>query len=125
MRESLSASFQPSIATSSWLPSYASYSPDELIGLAQQQASFQPVAPAANQTAALNDINAASEATDPNLVNQLLQDALQQLTPQGSNAGPAGGSAPAQGGGNSSELQQLMQEVQQLEQQIQQLENGG
>ena len=72
---------------SPFLSSYAGMSEDELIGLAGAQQDYHQAAPFSNQSKALQDIQAASEATDPNLQMQLLEKALQELTPN-SQGGP-------------------------------------
>jgi hypothetical protein len=68
---------------SPFLSSYAGLSSPLLEGLATIQASYQRVAPVQNQLQALQSLQAAQSATDPNLQMQLLVSAIQELTPQG------------------------------------------
>jgi hypothetical protein len=136
MSETIGANFSASLSIGAFQPSFASnFSADSFDsgGFAQSsfaQGGFTPTsfggfnqqAPISNQANALGYIQAASEATDPGMQSQLLQDALQQLTPGGSSASGVG--AQGQGGGMQQEIQQMQQEIQQLGQQIQQLEGG-
>lgn len=79
---------------SPFLTSYAGLPDSELEGLADLQASYSPQAPQANQQEALSLLQAAQQATDPNLKNALLQQALALLTPGGQPTQPIG--QPAQ-----------------------------
>jgi hypothetical protein len=79
------------------LTSYAGLSQSSLIALADAQGGFSKSAPAANWQQASQDVQAAAQATDPNLQAQLIQDAINLLTPTGAsgNAGSTGGASPA------------------------------
>ena len=70
------------------LSSYAGLSGNDLIGLADLQSTYNQNPPLANQDQALQFVQAAMKATDPNLKSQLLQDAIDVLTPGG--ASPSG-----------------------------------
>jgi hypothetical protein len=85
-------------AISPTLSSYQGMSGSELIGLADAQASYNPTPPVANQQQAMQYVQAAAQATDPNLKQQLLQQAVAML--QGGGGGqpvatPQPVSAPA------------------------------
>ena len=105
------------------LSSYQGLSGDMQIGLAEQQAAYQQTPPQANQQQALQYVQAAAQATDPNLQNSLLQNALNMLTPlQSQPVSPA--QATGSGAGAATSIQAIEQEIQQLQQQLQQLEGG-
>ncbi len=66
------------------LTSYQGMSGSELIGLANEQASYDPTPPIANQQQAMQYVQAAAQATDPGLAQQLLQQAIGMLQRGGS-----------------------------------------
>ena len=70
------------------LSSYQGLSNSELIGLADAQSMYSPTPPQANQQQAMQDVQAAAQATDPALKQQLLENAIALL--QGNNAGMTG-----------------------------------
>lgn len=85
-------------AMSPTLSSYQGMSGSELIGLANAQSRYNPQPPAANYQQADQYVEAAANATDPNLKQQLLQQAIALLRPGGSQAQPQpiqGGASPA------------------------------
>ncbi len=69
--------YTPTLSPS--LPSYQGLSGSELIGLANEQASYDPTPPIANQQQAMQYVQAAAQATDPGLAQQLLQQAIGML----------------------------------------------
>ena len=71
---------------SPFLSSYQGLSSDELIGLADAQANYDPTPPLSNQQQAMQDVEAASQATDPALAQQLLEQALALLQGNGTGA---------------------------------------
>jgi len=73
---------------SPFLSSYQGLSSDELIGLADAQANYEPTPPLSNQQQAMQDVEAASQATDPALAQQLLEQALALLQGDGTGATP-------------------------------------
>ncbi len=105
-------------ANSPFLSSYQGLSGNTLIGLANLQSSYNPTPPEANFNRASQYVNAAASATDPNLQAQLLQDAINELTPGGGASQSAGstGAAGAAGGtaGGGITAQQLAQGMEQL-----------
>lgn len=68
------------------LSSYQGLNSSELIGLADAQSTYSPTPPLANQQQAMQDVQAAAQATDPALAQQLLQDAIALL--QGGSSTP-------------------------------------
>ena len=79
----LDAGLSLSSGESPILSSYQGLSGSELIGLADQQAMYNPVPPQANQQQAMQYVQAAAQATDPSLAQQLLEEAIGMLQPGG------------------------------------------
>jgi hypothetical protein len=75
-------------AESPILNSYQGLSGSELIGLADLQSGYNPTPPLANQQQAMQYVQAAAQATDPALAQQLLEDAIGLLEPNGSAPSP-------------------------------------
>jgi hypothetical protein len=63
-------------------------SSSQLIGLADAQSTYSPTPPQANQQQAMQDVQAAAQATDPALAQQLLQNAISLLQRGGSTPQP-------------------------------------
>jgi hypothetical protein len=70
------------------LSSYQGLSGSELIGLADAQSTYSPAPPLANQQQAMQYVQAAAQATDPALAQQLLEQAIALLQGNGSTATP-------------------------------------
>ena len=88
--------YTPSLSPT--LSSYQGVSGSELIGLANLQSSYNPRPPAANYAQAEQYVEAAANATDPNLKQQLLQQAIALLEPGGNQAQGGGSAAPVASG---------------------------
>jgi len=77
------------------LSSYQGLSSGELIGLADAQGTYNPTPPLSNQQQAMQDVEAAAQATDPALAQQLLEQALALLQGDGTGATPQPIATPA------------------------------
>ena len=80
---------------SPFLTSYQGLSGSELIGLADAQSTYDPTPPIGNQQQAMQYVEAAAQATDPALKQQLLEQAIAMLEGNGSST-PQPVSAPMQ-----------------------------
>ncbi|WP_158921287.1 DUF1521 domain-containing protein [Acidisphaera sp. S103] len=81
-------------AESPFLTSYQGLSGSEMIGLADAQSMYSPTPPQANQQQAMQYVEAAAQATDPQLQQQLLEQAISMLQGGGSNPAPQPISTP-------------------------------
>ena len=81
-------------AESPFLSSYQGLSGNEMIGLADAQSMYSPTPPQANQQQAMQYVEAAAQATDPQLQQQLLEQAISMLQGNGSTPTPQPISTP-------------------------------
>ena len=77
------------------LSPYQGLSSSELIGLADAQGTYNSTPPLSNQQQAMQDVEAAAQATDPALAQQLLEQALALLQGDESGATPQPIATPA------------------------------
>jgi hypothetical protein len=81
-------------AESPFLSSYQGLNGSEMIGLADAQSMYNPTPPLGNQQQAMQYVEAAAQATDPQLKQQLLQQAIDMLQGGGSTTSPQPISTP-------------------------------